>query len=112
MLLGFEKCHYQKEVEDQFNLIETLEQQKTNFEVTINDLGAHTARQEVLLINAQRGYETLLSDFKDLEKTKSQTKVITLTSIDSVFIPIVNVDTIWIDNQQFPIYSFLFNHIG
>lgn len=106
LLLGFEKCHYQKEVEDQFNLIETLEQQKTNFEVTINDLGAHTARQEVLLINAQRGYETLLSDFKDLEKTKSQTKVITLTSIDSVFIPIVNVDTIWIDNQQFPIYSF------
>jgi hypothetical protein len=106
LLLGFEKCHFKKEVEDQLNLIETLEQQKNNFEVKINDLGAQTARQEVLLINAQRGYETLLSDFKDLEKTKSQTKVITITSIDSVFIPVVNVDTIWIDNQQFPVYSF------
>jgi hypothetical protein len=106
LLLGFEKCHYQKEVEDQFNLIVTLEQQKTNFEVKIDELGAQSARQEVLLIDAQRGYEILLADFKDLDKTKSQTKVITKTSIDSVFIPIVSVDTIWIDKQKFPVYSF------
>jgi hypothetical protein len=106
LLLGFEKCHYQKEVEDQFNLIVTLEQQKTNFEVKIDELGAQSARQEVLLIDAQRGYEILLADFKDLDKTKSQTKVITKTSIDSVFIPIVSVDTIWIDKKKFPVYSF------
>ena len=106
LLLGFEKCSYQKDLDNQFDHIVTLEQQKGNFEVRIDELGAQSARQEVLLIDAQRGYEILLSDFKDLEKTKSQTKVITKTSIDSIFIPIVSVDTIWIDKQKFPVYSF------
>ena len=106
ILLGFQKCSHNQEVKDQFDVILTLQEQKTNFDIKIDELGAQSARQEVLLIDAQKGYEILLSDFKDLEKTKSQTKVITKTSIDSVFIPIVSVDTIWIDKQKIPVYSF------
>lgn len=105
-MLGVEKCSHNQEVKDQFDVILTLQEQKTNFDIKIDELGAQSARQEVLLIDAQKGYEILLSDFKDLEKTKSQTKVITKTSIDSVFIPIVSVDTIWIDKQKIPVYSF------
>ena len=106
LLLGLEKCDHTKDVEKQFDRIITLEQQKENFEVKVNELGAQTIRQEILIIDAKRDYGTLLSDFQDLEKTKSQTKVVTTTSIDSVFIPIVQIDTIWIDKQKFPIYSF------
>ena len=106
IMLGVEKCSHNQEVKDQFDVILTLQEQKTNFDIKIDELGAQSARQEVLLIDAQKGYEILLSDFKDLEKTKSQTKVITKTSIDSVFIPIVSVDTIWIDKQKIPVYSF------
>jgi hypothetical protein len=106
LLLALEKCHHQKDLKDQFDLIVTLEQQKDNFEVQINELGAQTATQEVLLIDAKRDYESLLSDFTDLKNTKSQTKVFTETLIDSVFIPVVDIDTIWINQEKFPIYSF------
>lgn len=106
VFLGVQKCNHNQEVKEQFDVILTLEEQKNNFEIKIDDLGAQTVRQEVLIIDSKRDYQSLLSDFKELKKTKSQTKVITKTLIDSIYISVVDIDTILIDKEQFPIYSF------
>lgn len=106
VFLGVEKCNHNQEVKEQFDVILTLEEQKNNFEIKIDELGAQTVRQEVLIIDSKRDYQSLLSDFKELKKTKSQTKIITKTLIDSIYISVVDIDTILIDKQQFPIYSF------
>ena len=86
VFLGVQKCNHNQEVKEQFDVILTLEEQKNNFEIKIDDLGAQTVRQEVLIIDSKRDYQSLLSDFKELKKTKSQTKVITKTLIDSIYI--------------------------
>ena len=106
VFLGVEKCNHNQEVKEQFDVILTLEEQKNNFEIKIDELGAQTVRQEVLIIDSKRDYQSLLSDFKELKKTKSQTKIITKTLIDSIYISVVDIDTILIDKQEFPIYSF------
>lgn len=106
VFLGVEKCNHNQEVKEQFDVIITLEEQKNNFEIKIDELGAQTVRQEVLIIDSKRDYQSLLSDFKELKKTKSQTKIITKTLIDSIYISVVDIDTILIDKQEFPIYSF------
>ena len=106
IILGAEKCNHNQDIEKQFDLIVSLEEQKNNFEIKIDELGAQTIRQEILIIDAKRDYESLLSDFQDLKKTKSQTKVITETSIDSIFIPVIDIDTVLVNQQNFPVYTF------
>ena len=106
LLWGIEKLEHRKDVALHIDRIETLQTQKDKYVVQLDSLGAVTARQNVLLINASQEYDRLLSDFAELKNTKSQTKVITQTRIDSVFVPVVSVDTLLIDGTIAPIYSF------
>lgn len=106
LLWGIEKIEHTQDVKDQFNTIMTLQNQKERFEVELDELGAQTAKQEILLIESEKNYAQLLQDFQSLENTKSQTRVITKTSIDSIIVPVTSVDTIYIDKGWMPIYSF------
>ena len=105
-LWGIEKIEHKWDTKSQFETIYTLQEQKDRYEVEVDKLGAQTARQEVLLIESEKNYAQLLSDFQDLERTKAQTRVITRTSVDSVFIPVTSIDTIYFNRREMPIYSF------
>jgi hypothetical protein len=106
LLYGIEKIDSRNREQEVVNTILTLEDQKHNFEVQADSLGRVTAKQEVLLIDARADYASLLQDFQNLKKTKSQTRVITETRIDSVFVPTMIVDTVFVDKEAFPVYSF------
>ena len=106
LLWGIEKLEHKKDVQDQFQTIMTLRDQKKVFEVALDEMGAQTAKQEVLLIESEQNYRELLADFQNLEKTKAQTRVVTKTSIDSIVVPVVTVDTVFVEKGWMPIYTF------
>tara|TARA_R100001509_G_scaffold136578_1_gene90437 strand:- start:20 stop:670 length:651 start_codon:yes stop_codon:yes gene_type:complete len=106
LLWGIEKLEHKKDVQDQFQTIMTLRDQKKVFEVALDEMGAQTAKQEVLLIKSEQNYRELLADFHNLEKTKAQTRVVTKTSIDSIVVPVVTVDTVFVEKGWMPIYTF------
>lgn len=106
LLWGLEKIEHNRDVERHIDRIETLQTQKDRYEVSVDSLGAQTARQAVLLIDAKHEYESLAAQFTELKNTKSQTKVITKTQIDSVYVPVVSIDTMYVDGNFAPIYSF------
>ena len=106
LLWGIEKLEHKKDVQDQFQTIMTLRDQKKVFEVALDEMGAQTAKQEVLLIESEQNYRELLADFQNLEKTKAQTRVVTKTSIDSIVIPVVTVDTVFVEKGWMPVYTF------
>ena len=106
LLWGIEKLEHKKDVQDQFQTIMPLRDQKKVFEVALDEMGAQTAKQEVLLIESEQNYRELLADFQNLEKTKAQTRVVTKTSIDSIVVPVVTVDTVFVEKGWMPIYTF------
>lgn len=106
LLWGIEKLEHKKDVQDQFQTIMTLRDQKKVFEVALDEMGAQTAKQEVLLIESEQNYRELLADFQNLEKTKAQTRIVTKTSIDSIVVPVVTVDTVFVEKGWMPIYTF------
>tara|TARA_Y100001970_G_scaffold224853_1_gene277273 strand:+ start:51 stop:710 length:660 start_codon:yes stop_codon:yes gene_type:complete len=106
LLWGIEKFEHQRDFQRHLDRIETLQTQKDKYEVSVDSLGAVSARQEILLLNAKNEYHSLLRDFTSLKNTTAQTKVITRTQIDSVFIPVVSIDTLFVDGSSAPIYSF------
>jgi len=106
LLWGLEKIEHNRDVQRNIDRIETLQTQNERYEVSVDSLGAQTARQEVLLLDAKRDYQTLSEKFTELQNTKSQTKVITRTQIDSVLIPVQTIDTMFVDGNFAPIYNF------
>lgn len=106
-LYGSEKIHNDRQADKAMTTIMSLQEQKENFEVEIDSLGRQTAKQAVMLLDAKRDYDQLLSDFTALKNTKSETKVYTETRVDSVYVPTTIVDTVFIDSGAFPVYHFL-----
>ncbi len=106
LLLGIQKFEGKKDAQSTFDRILSLQNQNEQYLLSVNELGAEKARQEVLLIEADERYAQLLSDFKELEKTKSQTRVVTTTSIDSIYVPVQKTDTIYLDDKWMPVYTF------
>tara|TARA_R100000406_G_scaffold62469_1_gene43591 strand:- start:20 stop:679 length:660 start_codon:yes stop_codon:yes gene_type:complete len=106
LLWGIEKFEHERDFQRHLDRIETLQTQKDRYEVSVDSLGAVSARQEILLLDAKHEYNSLLRDFTSLKNTTAQTKVITRTQIDSVFIPVVSIDTLFVDGSSAPIYSF------
>ena len=95
-----------KDTREALSTILTLEEQRNEFEVEVDTLGRQTAKQAVLLIDAKRDYDALSKQFTDLKKTKSQTRVVTHTRIDSIFVPTTIVDTLYLDSDSLPVYRF------
>ena len=106
LLWGIEKFEHERDFQRHLDRIETLQIQKDRYVVSVDSLGAVSARQEILLLDAKHEYNSLLRDFASLKNTTAQTKVITRTQIDSVFIPVVSIDTLFVDGSSAPIYSF------
>jgi hypothetical protein len=106
-LYGTEKFRSAKEKDEALSTIMTLQDQKENFELQVDELGRTTATQAVMLIDAKKDYESLLSDFTQLKNTKSETKVYTETRVDSVYVPTTIVDTMFVDLDTLPVYRFV-----
>ena len=106
LLYGVEKMQHGKDTREALATIVSLEEQRNEFEVEVDSLGRQTAKQAVLLIDAKRDYDALSKQFTDLKKTKSQTRVVTQTRIDSIFVPTTIVDTLYLDNDSLPVYRF------
>lgn len=106
LLYGVEKMQHGKDTREAFATIVTLEEQRNEFEVEIDSLGRQTAKQAVLLIDAKRDYDALSKQFTDLKKTKSQTRIVTQTRVDSIFVPTTIVDTLYLDSDSLPVYRF------
>lgn len=106
LLWGLEKLEHKRDFSRHIDRIETLQNQNDRYEVRVDSLGAQTAKQAVLLLDAKHEYESLLKDFTQLKNTKSQTKVVTRTQIDSVVVPVVTIDTLYVNGNFAPIYTF------
>jgi hypothetical protein len=106
LLLGIQKLEGRQDAQSTFDRILSLQNQNEQYHLSIDELGAEKARQEVLLIESDERYAQLLSDFRELEKTKSQTRVVTTTSIDSIYVPVHTTDTIYLNDKWMPVYSF------
>ncbi len=106
LLYGVEKMEHEKDTREALSTILTLEEQRNEFEVEVDTLGRQTAKQAVLLIDVKRDYDALSKQFTDLKKTKSQTRVVTQTRIDSIFVPTTIVDTLYLDSDSLPVYRF------
>ncbi len=74
LLLGIQKLEGRQDAQSTFDRILSLQNQNEQYHLSIDELGAEKARQEVLLIESDERYAQLLSDFRELEKNQISNK--------------------------------------